>query len=284
MHGRVQRRVGALPLATVLAILWIAGSAHAHETPCDSPVNTSENETAADGEEAASAEVVARDGVQSATEPGEPATAAAPLQVGDPEMGAAKSVMCGACHGPDGNAPVPQFPKLAGQRSDYIAKQLRDFKAGRRVDPIMSAMAATLSDQDIADVAAHFEASEVRVGNSDAALAAAGERIYRKGRPEIGLLPCIGCHGPSGEGANGAIDGGFPAVGGQNPDYLAKQLQAFRAGKRKNDWKEIMQVVTSHLSDDDIMALIAYLTSLPRSPGWITASGEKRSDAVPPQP
>ena len=97
-----------------------------------------------------------------------------------------------------------------------------------------------------------------------AAFEATGERIYRKGRPEVGLLPCIGCHGPNGEGANGAIDGGFPAVSGQNPDYLTKQLQSFRLGSRSNDWKGIMQIVAGRLSDEDIAALVAYVSSLPR--------------------
>ena len=192
-------------------------------------------------------------------------TAAAPPElIGDPDTGATKAAVCAGCHGPDGNAVVPIFPKLAGQRSDYIAKQLRDFKAGERVDPVMTGMAGMLSDQDIVDVAAHFERGVVTPGTSDEVLAAAGEQIYRKGRAENGLLPCIGCHGRFGEGANGAIIGGFPAVGGQNSDYLVKQLQSFRDGTRANDWQGFMQVIASRLSDEDIAALAAYVISLPK--------------------
>ena len=234
---------GMLAAASALVCLSAAGDARP-ETQANAP--------------AAEAAVPAPD----ASEPAAPEPP--PRLVGNPANGATKSMVCGGCHGPDGNAPVPMFPKLAGQRSDYVAKQLHDFKSGQRVDPVMAGMAAMLSDQDIADVAAHFESIAVNPGTSDPALAELGERVYRMGRTEIGLLPCIGCHGPSGEGANGAIDGGFPAIGGQNPDYLVKQLQSFRAGSRANDWKGIMQVIASRLSDEDIAALAAYVISLPK--------------------
>jgi cytochrome c553 len=258
------RRAGTLSLATAVAAVSVAGGARSEPAASDSPTNAPGTEPPSEGARVGSAEVAGAS--DAATEQGAPVTPEAPPIVGDPAAGATKAAVCGGCHGPDGNAPVPQFPKLAGQRFDYIAKQLRDFKSGQRVDPVMVGMASMLSDQDIANVAAHFERGVVRVGSGDPELATTGERIYRKGRPEIGLLPCIGCHGQNGEGANGAIDGGFPAISGQNPDYLAKQLQGFRSGVRTNDWKGIMQLVASRMSNEDIAALIAYLTSLPRSP------------------
>jgi cytochrome c553 len=249
------RRVGTLSLATVLAAVWVAGGARSEPAARNSPVSAPGTETPSEGARVGSVEVGGAS--DAATEQGTPVTPETPFLVGDPTAGATKAAVCGGCHGPDGNAPVPQFPKLAGQRFDYIAKQLRDFKSGQRVDPVMVGMASMLSDQDIANVAAHFERGVVRVGSGDPELAATGERIYRKGRPEIGLLPCIGCHGQNGEGANGAIDGGFPAISGH---------QGFRSGVRTNDWKGIMQLVASRMSNEDIAALIAYLTSLPRSP------------------
>ena len=251
-------RAGVLATATALVLMWAAGDARSEQTE---PVSADEAPTSARESLAAGAAATKAAPVES-----EQLAAKPPPLVGDPAAGATKAAVCAGCHGPDGNALVPMFPNLAGQRSHYIAKQLHDFKAGKRVDPVMVGMAAMLSDQDIADVAAHFESGTVKPGTAAPALAAAGEKIYRKGRPEIGLLPCIGCHGANAEGANGAIDGGFPAVGGQNPDYLMKQLQSFRAGSRANDWKGIMQIIASRLSDEDIAALIAYVNSLPPSP------------------
>ncbi|MBW2289523.1 MAG: cytochrome c4 [Deltaproteobacteria bacterium] len=248
MRRMLRRRTGVLLVVTALACCWATGDARAEATPADATPATNAAAPAPPGAgpEAAAAEPP-------------------PKLVGDPAKGATSAALCAACHGADGNAPVPMFPKLAGQRSDYVAKQLRDFKAGHRVDPMMTGMAAMLSDQDIVDVAAHFESGTVNRVPGDPVLVEAGQQIYRKGRPEIGLLPCIGCHGLNGEGANGAIDGGFPAVSGQNPAYVVKQLESFRAGSRANDWKGIMQIVASRLSDDDIAALSVYLNSLSRS-------------------
>jgi cytochrome c553 len=74
----------------------------------------------------------------------------------DPEAGKAKSRTCAACHGPDGNSQAPDFPKLAGQHPDYIAKALQDYKSGARKNPIMAPMAQPLTTRDIADLAAFY--------------------------------------------------------------------------------------------------------------------------------
>jgi cytochrome c553 len=79
------------------------------------------------------------------------------LAEGDADAGKTKSVPCQACHGPDGNAGIdPQYPRLAGQYRDYIAKALHEYKSGERKNPIMAGFAATLSDADIEDLAAYF--------------------------------------------------------------------------------------------------------------------------------
>jgi len=75
---------------------------------------------------------------------------------GDASKGHARSAVCAACHGADGNSTNAMWPKLAGQHEAYLAKQLRDFRTGTRKDPGMSAMAAPLSDDDIANLAAYF--------------------------------------------------------------------------------------------------------------------------------
>ena len=81
---------------------------------------------------------------------------AAPAFAGDVAAGKAKAVMCAACHGAEGVSAVPMYPNLAGQKELYIVKQLKDFKAGNRKDPIMAPMAMGLSDDDIANLAAYF--------------------------------------------------------------------------------------------------------------------------------
>ena len=80
----------------------------------------------------------------------------APAFAGDAAAGKAKSAMCAACHGAAGVSAMPMYPNLAGQKEAYIVKQLKAFKAGTRKDPVMSSMAAPLSDADVANLAAYF--------------------------------------------------------------------------------------------------------------------------------
>ena len=80
---------------------------------------------------------------------------------GDIEAGKKKAAeVCAACHGPDGNSPVPDFPRLAGQHADYMISTLKKYKNGKRANPIMMGLAATLSDEDIKNVAAYFAAQK----------------------------------------------------------------------------------------------------------------------------
>jgi len=76
---------------------------------------------------------------------------------GDATKGKDKAAVCSACHGPDGNTPIaPEYPRLAGQPHDYLEKALRDYKSGRRKNPLMGPQAQNLSKQDIKDLAAYF--------------------------------------------------------------------------------------------------------------------------------
>ena len=79
---------------------------------------------------------------------------------GDPDAGKKKSATCVACHGMDGNSANPMWPNLAGQHAQYLVKQLKDFKAGKRKDPVMAPMAAPLSEQDMLDLAAYYSAQK----------------------------------------------------------------------------------------------------------------------------
>ncbi len=77
---------------------------------------------------------------------------------GDPVRGQEKSLACQACHGTDGNSPIPTFPIIAGQHRDYLLQSMLDYKSGARSNPIMVAIVAPLSEQDLEDLAAYYAA------------------------------------------------------------------------------------------------------------------------------
>ena len=190
---------------------------------------------------------------------------------GDAKAGESKAAACAACHGKDGNSSAPTFPKLAGQGSRYIVKQLQDFKSGRRDNGIMKAQASGLSDQDMADLAAYFSSQTIQVGKADPELVKQGERLYRGGDLEKGIAACSGCHGPSGQGIEAA---GFPHLAGQHADYIEAQLKAFRSAgrediggtKRMNDAdpgvKGMMQTTAAKMSDMQIKAVASFISGL----------------------
>ncbi len=178
---------------------------------------------------------------------------------GDVEAGKAKSAVCAACHGADGNGSANAlFPKLAGQHPKYIVKQLQDFKAGARKDDTMAPMAAPLNDQDMENLAAYFSSQKPKIGEAAADKVELGEQIYRAGLAK-GVPACIGCHGPTGSGNSAA---GFPSVSGQNAAYVAKQLKDFREGVRSNDPNSMMRGVTALMNDHDIEAVAQYVQGL----------------------
>jgi cytochrome c553 len=192
------------------------------------------------------------------------AVATANAAQGDAEAGKSKTAMCAACHGIDGNSLVPIYPKLAGQSANYLVKQLAEFKLGMtsggasgRVDPVMGGMAMTLSEQDMADVAAFYASQTATAGNgSDNAH---GKKLYLGGNAEMEVTACVACHGINGKGMPSA---GFPALASQNADYLKSQLEKFRNGSRNNDANGMMQGVAANLTDAEITALSQYMSSL----------------------
>ncbi|MGE0079788.1 MAG: cytochrome c [Thiohalomonadaceae bacterium] len=185
------------------------------------------------------------------------ANAAAPA--GDAAAGQGKAAVCAACHGMDGNSMVPMFPKLAGQHTSYIAKQLTAFKSGERQDPTMAPMAAPLSDQDVADLAAYFGSQKASVGTANPELAQAGGKIYRGGIAAKGVSACMACHGPSGSGNPAA---NFPSVSGQQALYVAKALRDFRSGARTTDPAGMMRNVAARMSDAEIDAVAEFVAGL----------------------
>lgn len=191
---------------------------------------------------------------------------------GNPDAGQQKAAACMACHGPDGNSLADMWPKLAGQLPDYLVKQMKDFKAGRRTDEQMSPQAANLAEGDMPDIAAWFAAQAIQPGEGDPALRAKGEQIYRKGKGRpVPATACIGCHGPAGAGNKDwnktwakmpAVLA--PGIGGQHAAYIEKQLKAYRDGTRNNDPAKAMRDIARGLNDDEIKALAAYVATLKR--------------------
>lgn len=178
---------------------------------------------------------------------------------GDAEAGKSKSAMCAACHGPDGNSPAPTFPKLAGQHADYLAKQLAEYKSGERQNATMNGMAAALSEQDIADLAAFYASQKVTLGKAAEDKVAAGEAVYRAGNTATGVSACAACHSPTGSGNPMA---NFPSLSGQHADYTVLQLKAFRAGERANDAGSMMRGVAKKMTDAEIEAVSQYIQGL----------------------
>ena len=178
---------------------------------------------------------------------------------GDAAAGEAKAAVCLACHGPDGNALVPTWPKLAGQHPEYIYKQLMDFKSGARANEQMSPQVAALEEPDFRDLAAYYAKQQQTPGAADPASVELGERIYRGGNPATGVAACTGCHGPAGMGLGPAK---FPRISGQHAQYLDSTLKGFRAGARANDPNGMMRGVAGRMSDSEIAAVAQYVQGL----------------------
>ncbi len=159
--------------------------------------------------------------------------------------------LCVACHGPNGNAVIPQNPSLAGQTWRYIYVQLKDFKEGRRKDPQMSPMVADLSRDDMIALGNWFAAQKQATNQfkADSAKVSAGLKV-------ADAVLCPMCHLGGFSGQNE-----IPRVAGQNYEYVIKQLQDFKHKRRTNDAGN-MTSVAGTLSDQDIENLAQYITTL----------------------
>ena len=170
---------------------------------------------------------------------------------------ATATAVCVACHSFDGSRGSPANPILQGQHSEYLVKQLVEFKSGARNNPIMKGMASGLSEDDMRNVAAFYATKQSKPGfakNKDTA--ALGEKIYRGGIAERSIPACAGCHSPSGAG----IPAQYPRVAGQHADYTEAQLIAFRSAARHTSTP--MTGVAAKLNDREIKAVSDYLAGL----------------------
>jgi len=187
--------------------------------------------------------------------------AEAPAAAAKPDLikGAALSTQtCGACHTADGSRGAATNPILQGQHAEYLAKQLHDFKDGKRKNAVMQGMAGPLSDEDVRNVAAFYASkAPAKPGfGKNKELAALGEKIYRGGIPDRAIAACAGCHSPTGAG----MPAQYPRIGSQQGDYISAQLNAFRSGARANN--PVMTAVAAKMNDKEIAAVSDYIAGL----------------------
>ncbi len=179
---------------------------------------------------------------------------------GDPVAGKSKAELCFGCHGEDGNSTSPEFPKLAGQYGIYIAKQIRNFQATTRTHQVMSAMAAAVIDEDLADIAAYFASQPMMKGASPSSNKI-GKKLFENDDLPRMMVRCNNCHGTTGKGQNPG-NPVYPVIGGQHKDYLLGQLINFRKGARNNSPSGVMNTIVHRLSDAELEALADYISGL----------------------
>jgi cytochrome c553 len=182
---------------------------------------------------------------------------------GNEAHGAFVALNCVVCHGEGGVSRSTLIPTLAGMNSAVVYKQLDDYRSGKRLWGVMSAIATALSEQDSADVAAYFAR---RPNGLTSAVAGEGApedsrslrqhdpatRMVFAGDPGRGIPPCASCHGP------GALKVGAPALRGQHAEYVERQLGAFAQGMRRNDINEQMRAIAQELKPDEMRAVAGY--------------------------
>jgi cytochrome c553 len=170
---------------------------------------------------------------------------------------ATSTAICGACHTADGSRGSPANPILQGQHPEYLAKQLAEFKEGKRDNAVMKGMSATLSDADMKNVSAFYASKQAKPGFAkNKELIALGEKIYRGGIADRSIPACAACHSPTGAG----IPAQYPRLAGQHSDYTEAQLIAFRGGVRKNS--DQMTGVAAKLNDREVKAVSDYVAGL----------------------
>ena len=177
--------------------------------------------------------------------------AAAPAFAQAPLAKPPQAEICDACHGPNGNAVIPENPSLAGQTWRYIYIELKDFSEGRRTDPVMTPISKVLSRDEMIALGNWYAAQKhapIKF-NADGAKVDAGRKISD-------AVLCPMCHGGGFVGQNE-----IPRVAGQQPEYIRKQLQDFKAKRRTNDAGNMTSVAHT-LSDDDIENLAHYIANL----------------------
>ncbi len=186
-----------------------------------------------------------------------PIGAAQPGGESSPRVAEIIASRCALCHGPEGESASAIYPRLAAQHPDYLKKQLKDFRDGRRKSDTMSEMAKDLKDEDIVALAAFFAGKKAggrQPGDVD--LAGVGKFIFHRGNNFSGVSACASCHGPKGFGTEQ-----LPRLAGQHPAYIETQLKDFNKRERTND-NSIMHSIASKLTELEIKAVSVYIGGL----------------------
>ena len=176
----------------------------------------------------------------------------------DPEL--AKSIVkakCHLCHGEEGEASSAIYPRLAAQNRNYLIKQLKNFRDGKRKSDTMNEMAKDLKDDEIEALAEYFSSKPPLTHRvRDKGFAAVGEYLFNKGNRYSGIPACKSCHGEYGQGTDE-----LPRLAGQHKRYVADQLHAFGERARTND-NAVMHTIASKLTEMEIEALALYVSGI----------------------
>lgn len=168
---------------------------------------------------------------------------------------------CVACHGMDGNQPVPSFPKIAGIQEEYLAKQLIEIATGVRESPAMMPIVSGYSKAELASLAAYFASQRRSPGTvTNPALAEVGRDIFHEGVKDSGVPACAGCHRSDGAGTERS-----PMIAAQDATYTLTQLQNFQKGVRNNDRGRLMRTIAARLTEQEMRAVAEYIAGMPVS-------------------
>jgi cytochrome c553 len=164
---------------------------------------------------------------------------------------------CAMCHGEKGEATSEDFPRLAGQHEAYLARSLRDFRAGRR-QSIMQRFVKNVTEPDMDAIARYYAAQPVPPPSGQVTeLGSVGKYLYEKGNTFSGVPACKTCHGALAHASEK-----LPRLAGQHVSYLEREIREFIDAKRTND-NEVMHTVAEKLTPLEIRALAEYLAALP---------------------
>jgi len=177
-----------------------------------------------------------------------------------PDLARAEEIVqgkCFICHGAEGESSSPVFPRLAGQNATYLARQLADYRSGKRKSSAMQPMVDDLTPADFQALGAFF-ASRATIGHAvaDPDLAQMGRFIYLRGNPYSGVASCATCHGNDAHGTET-----LPRLAGQHAQYTENQLRQFNTRERTND-NAVMHAIASKLTELELKAVASYISGL----------------------